>query len=174
MLKISVLPFRVESVEQQVGKQERGQVVDGKGALQAVGGGVPGGPDPARVVDQHLQPGIGVQRLARSGRLTDDPTEVCKRADYEGMLSLRMAVEPLLMRTKSVRSSPASSTTSQNAARPLCVKFRRNSTSGTHRHSVSRTEILKVVSPNFRIATSPTSNSHSSRCATSRRRSGAR
>ncbi|MDR3638749.1 MAG: FAD-linked oxidase C-terminal domain-containing protein [Isosphaeraceae bacterium] len=45
------------------------------------------------------------QRLARSGRITDDPVEVAKRGEYEAMLGLRRAVEPLLMRAKG-RSRP--------------------------------------------------------------------
>lgn len=45
------------------------------------------------------------QRLARSGRVADDPIEVSKRADYEAMLGLRRLVEPLLMRAKG-RSRP--------------------------------------------------------------------
>ena len=34
-------------------------MVDGEGALQPVGGEVPGGPEPAHVVDQHIQPRVG-------------------------------------------------------------------------------------------------------------------
>ena len=45
----------LEPIQQQVGQQERGEVVDGEGVLQAVGGDVPGGPEPAHVVDQHVQ-----------------------------------------------------------------------------------------------------------------------
>ena len=38
-------------------------MVDGEGVLQAVGGDVPGGPEPAHVVDQHVQVWVPVQDL---------------------------------------------------------------------------------------------------------------
>ena len=39
-------------------------------------------------------------RVARSARITDDPIEVSKRAEYDALLGLRRVVEPLLMRSK--------------------------------------------------------------------------
>src|SRR5205085_2211278 len=48
-----------EPLQEQGGEQERGQVVEGERALQAVGGQVAVGPEPADVVDQHVQPRVG-------------------------------------------------------------------------------------------------------------------
>ena len=53
-----------EPVQEQPGEQERGQVVDRERALQSVGGDLAGGPEPAHVVDQHTQPGVGRQHLS--------------------------------------------------------------------------------------------------------------
>ncbi len=49
----------LEPVQHQAGEQAGGEVVDGEGALQPVGGEVLGGPEPAHVVDQHIQPRVG-------------------------------------------------------------------------------------------------------------------
>ena len=49
----------LEPVQDQVGEQEGGEVVDGEGALQSVGGEVPGGPEPAHVADPHIRPQVG-------------------------------------------------------------------------------------------------------------------
>ena len=54
----------LEPVQEQAGEQERGQVVDGEGVFQAIGGDPAGGLEPARVVDQHVQPRVGGQDLA--------------------------------------------------------------------------------------------------------------
>ena len=43
------------------GEQERRQVVDREGVFQAVGGHVPVRPEPADVVDQHIQPRVRVE-----------------------------------------------------------------------------------------------------------------
>ena len=51
----------LEPIQQQVGEQERGEVVEGERALQAVGGQVAVRPEPADVVDQHVQPRVGVE-----------------------------------------------------------------------------------------------------------------
>ena len=59
-----------EPVEQQVGQQERGEVVEREGALEAVGGDVPGVPVPADVVDQHVDPGRPCEHLLRASRRT--------------------------------------------------------------------------------------------------------
>jgi hypothetical protein len=48
---------------EETGQQERREVVDREGALQAVGGEVPVGPEPADVVDQHIQPRVGAGHL---------------------------------------------------------------------------------------------------------------
>ena len=54
----------LQAVQQQVGEQERGEMVEGEGVFQAVGGDVPVRPEAAHVVDQHIQPRIGVEYLA--------------------------------------------------------------------------------------------------------------
>jgi len=54
---------RGEPVQQQIGQQERREVVEREGALQAVGGEVPVSPEPADIVNQHVQPRIGVSHL---------------------------------------------------------------------------------------------------------------
>ena len=53
-----------EPVEQQVGEQKRREVVEREGVLQAIGGDVPVRPEPADVVDQHVQPRIPLERFA--------------------------------------------------------------------------------------------------------------
>ena len=50
-----------EPVEQQVGQQERRQVVDREGTLVAVGGGAAAAHRDAGVVDQHVEPGTRAQ-----------------------------------------------------------------------------------------------------------------
>ena len=52
-----------EAVQQQAGQQERREAVECEGALQAVGGDVPVDPEPADVVDQHVQAQVGVSHL---------------------------------------------------------------------------------------------------------------
>jgi hypothetical protein len=52
-----------EAVQQQAGQQERCEVVEREGALQAIGGEVPVSPEPADVIDQHIQPRIGASHL---------------------------------------------------------------------------------------------------------------
>jgi hypothetical protein len=56
---------RLEPVEQQVGEQERAEVVDREGVFQAVGRGVAGGPGAAHVVDQHVQAWVPVENRYR-------------------------------------------------------------------------------------------------------------
>ena len=55
---------RGEAVQQQAGQQERREVVEREGVLHAIGGDVPVSPEPADVVDQHVQPRVGVQYLS--------------------------------------------------------------------------------------------------------------
>ena len=50
-----------EPVQKQVGEQERGEVVEGEGTLQAVGGRVSVCPEPADVVDQHVESWVSIQ-----------------------------------------------------------------------------------------------------------------
>jgi hypothetical protein len=45
-----------EPVEEQMGEEERGKVVEGEGEGEAVGDDMPGLPVPAHVVDQHIDP----------------------------------------------------------------------------------------------------------------------
>ena len=54
---------RLQSIQQQIREQERGQVVDGKGVLQAVGGDVARRPEAPDVVDQHVEARIRVEHL---------------------------------------------------------------------------------------------------------------
>ena len=54
-----------QPLQQQVGQQERCQVVDRKGALVAVGGGAAAAHGDAGVVDQHVEPRAGAQDLLR-------------------------------------------------------------------------------------------------------------
>ncbi len=53
----------LQSFQEQVGQQEGGQVVDGEGVFQAVHGDVPVGPEPADVVDQHVEAGVCLEHL---------------------------------------------------------------------------------------------------------------
>jgi len=57
------MPGRL-NVVQQVGEQNRAEVVEGEGVFQTIGGDVPVRPESAHVVDQHVQPWIGVGHLA--------------------------------------------------------------------------------------------------------------
>ena len=52
-----------QPVQQQVGEQERREMVEGEGALEPVGGDVPGVPVAADVVDQHVEPGQALEYL---------------------------------------------------------------------------------------------------------------
>jgi hypothetical protein len=52
-----------QSLPQQVGEQERRQVVEGEGALQPIGGDVAGVPVPPDIVDQHIDPGAALEDL---------------------------------------------------------------------------------------------------------------
>jgi hypothetical protein len=54
---------RPQPVEEQVGEQERREVVEGEGVLESVGGDMPGVPVPAGVVDQHVDPGEAAEYL---------------------------------------------------------------------------------------------------------------
>ena len=54
----------LEPVEEQVGEQERREMVEREGALEPVSGDVPGVPVPADVVDQHIDPGKVLEHLA--------------------------------------------------------------------------------------------------------------
>ena len=60
-----------QPVEQEVGEQKRCEVVEGEGALQTVGGDVPGVPEPADVVDQHVDPREALQDLGGHRRTCD-------------------------------------------------------------------------------------------------------
>ena len=53
----------VKPVEEQVGEQERREMVEGEGVLEPVGGDVPGVPVAADVVDQHIDPGEALEHL---------------------------------------------------------------------------------------------------------------
>ena len=53
----------LQPVEQQVREQERREVVEGEGALEPVGGEVPGVPVPPDVVDQHVDPRQALEHL---------------------------------------------------------------------------------------------------------------
>ena len=59
----------LEPIKQQVGEQERGEVVEGERALQTVGGQVSVCPEPADVVDQHVEPWVSVENA--DGEPTD-------------------------------------------------------------------------------------------------------
>ena len=50
-----------EPIKEQVGEEERRQVVEGKRVLLAIGRQVPVRPEPADVVHQHIQPRVGVE-----------------------------------------------------------------------------------------------------------------
>jgi hypothetical protein len=52
-----------QPVEEQVGEQERREMVDREGAFEPVRGDVPGVPVPADIVDQHIDPGEALQHL---------------------------------------------------------------------------------------------------------------
>jgi len=54
----------LEPAEEQVGEQERREMVDSEGALEPVGGDMPGVPVPADVIDQYIDPGQALQYLA--------------------------------------------------------------------------------------------------------------
>ena len=58
-----------QSVQEEVGKQERCQMVEGEGVLQPVCCDVPGVPVPPDVVDQHVEPGKDADDLL--GQLPD-------------------------------------------------------------------------------------------------------
>src|SRR5207245_6191358 len=51
----------LEPIEKEVGEQEGGEVVESKCVLQAIGRRVSVGPEPADVVDQHVEPRVGIQ-----------------------------------------------------------------------------------------------------------------
>src|SRR6266540_1538634 len=53
----------VQPVEEEIGEQERRQMVEGEGALEPVSGDVPGVPVPPDVVDQHIDPGEALEYL---------------------------------------------------------------------------------------------------------------
>src|SRR5215208_568034 len=53
----------LQPVQQQGGEQERREMINGEGSLQPVGGGVPGIPVPADVIDQHIDPRQGLEYL---------------------------------------------------------------------------------------------------------------
>ena len=55
----------LQPVEQQVGEQERREVVEGEGVLEPVGRDVPGVPVAADVVDQHVDPGQALRAPRR-------------------------------------------------------------------------------------------------------------
>src|ERR1019366_9734398 len=61
----------LQSVQKQVGQQERGEVVEGKRALEAVGRRVSVCPEPADVVDQYVQPRVGVEDIG------GEPAHLC-------------------------------------------------------------------------------------------------
>jgi hypothetical protein len=52
-----------QPVEEQVGEQKGGEVVDGKGAFEPVSGEVPGVPVGPGIVDQHIKVGKGVKHF---------------------------------------------------------------------------------------------------------------
>jgi len=54
----------LHAVQEQVGEQERREMVDRKGASQPVGGDVPSVPVPADIVDQHIDPSKALNHLA--------------------------------------------------------------------------------------------------------------
>jgi hypothetical protein len=53
----------LQPVEEQVGDQERREMVEGEGVLEPVSGDVPGVPVPPDVVDQHIDPGEALEYL---------------------------------------------------------------------------------------------------------------
>ena len=55
---------QLEPVKEQVGQQERRQMVERNGAFQAVCGGAAGTPVATGVVDQHVGPRQGLEHLA--------------------------------------------------------------------------------------------------------------
>ena len=55
----------LQPVQQQVRQQERGEVIERERVLQAVGGDVPVRPEPADVVDEHIQARVPVEHFAR-------------------------------------------------------------------------------------------------------------
>ena len=60
-----------KSVEEQVGEQERRQMVEGDGALQPAGGDMAGVPVPLDVVDQHLDPRKALRTSPASRRTSN-------------------------------------------------------------------------------------------------------
>jgi hypothetical protein len=59
----------LQALQEQVGQEVWGEVVDGEGALQPVDGDAPGGPVAADVVDQHVHPRESLQCVG--GQLPD-------------------------------------------------------------------------------------------------------
>jgi hypothetical protein len=59
----------LEPLEQQVGQKERGKVIERERVLQPVGGLVAMRPEPADVVEEDIQPQVGVEDLC--GEATD-------------------------------------------------------------------------------------------------------
>ena len=53
-----------EPAPQQAGQQERREVVEREGVLEAIGSDVPAGLEPPGVVDQHVQPRVGAKYLS--------------------------------------------------------------------------------------------------------------
>ena len=58
---------RFERVEEQTGQQERGKGVEGEGHLQPIPAELALAKHPACVVDEHIEPGIGVAVRLREG-----------------------------------------------------------------------------------------------------------
>ncbi len=54
----------LQPVEEQVGEQERREMVEGEGVLESVGGDAPGLPVAADVVDEHVDPGEALEHFA--------------------------------------------------------------------------------------------------------------
>ena len=54
-----------EAFQQQVGQQERREVIERERVLEAIGGHVAVRPEAADVVEQHVQPRIGGEHLVR-------------------------------------------------------------------------------------------------------------